>query len=342
MRATTARSRKGNMVFVRGPEGYIRQGPNGKSLVLKSKRVTRRYCGHYTRYGIYDYCYCFFHLIFFFVGKCPQQTRCPFIHDPKRRAICPRFLQNKCPKPANLCRLSHHPTPNIIPHCVHFQRGRCTNTECIFSHVHVRPDAPVCRAFAMEGYCSKGLECRDKHIHVCPEFAETGKCSNANCRLPHVARRSATDGKGAAGIIRPGTWVSTAYWHEQRKIQADNNNKRNTNRTLSNIPQPDNSNNSNSNTTTPRATREEEEEQGFVRLFDDSEEDEGWSQYLSQDHAQEESSELHFSDNDEEEEEEETSSEEDSGSDIDEEEEEEEEVDEYEIAEDDGDYVEGG
>lgn len=64
MRATTARSRKGNMVFVRGPEGYIRQGPNGKSLVLKSKRVTRRYCGHYTRYGIYDDCYCFFHLIF--------------------------------------------------------------------------------------------------------------------------------------------------------------------------------------------------------------------------------------------------------------------------------------
>ena len=43
------------MVFVRGPEGYVRQGPNGKSLVLKSKRVTRRYCGHYTRYGIYIY-----------------------------------------------------------------------------------------------------------------------------------------------------------------------------------------------------------------------------------------------------------------------------------------------
>lgn len=41
------------MVFVRGPEGYVRQGPNGKSLVLKSKRVSRRYCGHYTRYGMY-------------------------------------------------------------------------------------------------------------------------------------------------------------------------------------------------------------------------------------------------------------------------------------------------
>lgn len=53
MRSTTARSRKGNMVFVRGPEGYVRQGPNGKSLVLKSKRVSRRYCGHYTRYGMY-------------------------------------------------------------------------------------------------------------------------------------------------------------------------------------------------------------------------------------------------------------------------------------------------
>lgn len=295
--------------------------------------------------GCYD-----FNLILFPLGKCPQQPRCPFIHDPKRRAICPRFLQNKCPKPANLCRLSHQPTPNIIPHCVHFQRGRCTNTECIFSHVHVRPDAPVCRAFAMEGYCSKGLECRDKHIHVCPEFAETGKCSNANCRLPHVARRAATGGKGTAGIIRPGTWVSASYWHEQRKLQADNNSKRNANRTLSNIPQPSNSNSNSSdsnNTITPRPTREEEEQQGFVRLFDDSEEDEGWSQYLSQDHVQEESSQLHFSDNDEDEEDED-SSEEDSGSDMDEdqeeeeEEEEEEEVDEYEIAEDDGEYVEEG
>lgn len=207
----------------------------------------------------------------------------------------------------------------------------------------MRPDAPVCRAFAMEGYCSKGLDCRDKHIHVCPEFAETGKCSNANCRLPHVARRAATGGQGTAGIIRPGTWVSASYWHEQRKLQADNNNnnKRTANRTLSNIPQPSNSSDSNNNMTTPRPTREEEEQQGFVRLFDDSEEDEGWSQYLSQDHAQEESSQLHFSDNDEDEEDE-NSSGGDSDSNMDEvdEEDEDEEVDEYEIAEDDGEYVE--
>ncbi|KAI8142618.1 hypothetical protein BJV82DRAFT_481636, partial [Fennellomyces sp. T-0311] len=121
-------------------------------------------------------------------GKCPKGPRCTFLHDPSHRAICPRFLQNRCRKPASECRLSHTPSPNIMPHCVHFQRGRCTNSECIFMHVRVRPDAAVCRAFAMEGYCSKGLECRDKHVHVCPEFAETGKCSNANCRLPHVAR----------------------------------------------------------------------------------------------------------------------------------------------------------
>ena len=46
------RSKRGNMILVREPEGYVRQGRSGKSLVLKTKRTVRRSnCGMFTRYG---------------------------------------------------------------------------------------------------------------------------------------------------------------------------------------------------------------------------------------------------------------------------------------------------
>jgi hypothetical protein len=127
------RSQGGNMVFTRGPEGYVRQGRSGKSLVLNTQRTVKkpRYCGFFTRYG-----------------KCPNATHCPFIHDPNRRAVCPRFLQNRCKKP--VCKLSHIPNPNNMPHCVHFQKGLCKNDPCLYIHVRVSSDAPVCKAFAME------------------------------------------------------------------------------------------------------------------------------------------------------------------------------------------------
>ncbi|CEP10846.1 hypothetical protein [Parasitella parasitica] len=252
---------KGNMVFVRGPEGYVRQGRSGKSLVLNTHRCSikkLRNCGFFTRYG-----------------KCPNGARCPFVHDTSRRAICPRFLQNRCKKAASECRLSHTPNPHIMPHCVHFQKGHCMNDPCIYAHVLVSKDAPVCRAFAMEGYCPKGLECDEKHIHVCPEFAETGICSNANCRLPHVARRSANNrqDKQAAGIVRLGSWVSPQYYHAQKLARAEKR-KAIEEATAAKV------------WTRPaliqeekEQAREKEEQSGFVRLFDDSDDDDGWSQY---------------------------------------------------------------
>ncbi|KAI9311402.1 hypothetical protein BX666DRAFT_1842144, partial [Dichotomocladium elegans] len=304
------RSKKGNMILVRDPDGYIRQGPSGKSLVLKSKRAIKRYCGLFTRYG-----------------KCPKGIRCAFVHDPNHRAICPRFLQDRCKKPANLCNLSHTPTPHIMPHCVHFQRGRCTNASCPFMHVRVRPDAPVCRAFAMEGYCAKGLQCHDKHIHVCPEFAETGKCSNANCRLPHVARRTSQE-KGSAGVVRPGSWTSAAYEHAQRK-------KAMSEKQAKAQLKPHNMQEAFQNNDTPKPSREEEEEQGFVRLFDDSDDDEGWSQYSSRENDPVETEQLRFNDDDSGSDgDPETESEEEDEEEMMDEEEEEEEYEEYEIAED--------
>ncbi|KAI8994763.1 hypothetical protein BDB01DRAFT_846768 [Pilobolus umbonatus] len=257
------RTQRGNMVFIRHPEGYVRHGR--KSLILTTqKRHKPQYCGFYTRYG-----------------KCPKEGRCPFRHDPSRRAICPRFLLNRCKKNSNQCKLSHTPNEHIIPHCVHFQKGLCKNDPCIYSHVKVSNDAPVCKAFAMEGYCSKGNECEEKHVHVCPEFAETGKCSNANCRLPHVARRtterSSDSSTKTSGIIRLGSWVSPAYFHAQKEAIKEKRKAKEEVVASKVWVRPG------SETSKPVPAKTEKEGEGFVKLFDDSDDDDGWSQYQRDD-----------------------------------------------------------
>ncbi|KAI7861431.1 hypothetical protein BDF14DRAFT_1869661 [Spinellus fusiger] len=260
------RTKKGHMVFFRKPEGYVRQG---NSLVLSTKTRQKRSCGTYTRYG-----------------KCPREKHCAFQHDRARRAICPRFVRQQCSKTPEKCFLSHTPTPHIMPHCLYFQRERCTNDECLFPHVSVSPDAPVCKSFALEGYCSKGLSCHSKHVHVCPEFAESSKCSNANCRLPHVAQSDAKDSKGvgahsrkATGIVRPGQWMSNDYLYKQRMKKAEQKRSEDTKEDV--IPiQP---------------AHIVKEDEGYVPLFDD-EGDDVWFQKLNDN---EEPEALRFSDHDE-------------------------------------------
>lgn len=71
---------------------------------------------------------------------------------------------------------------------MHFLRGRCSNPDCRYAHIRVTPGAPVCRAFATLGYCEKGAECGERHVHECPDYANTGVCNKKRCRLPHVDR----------------------------------------------------------------------------------------------------------------------------------------------------------
>ena len=71
---------------------------------------------------------------------------------------------------------------------MHFLRGRCSNPECRYAHVHVTPGAPVCRDFATLGYCEKGAACEERHVHECPDYANTGVCNKKRCPLPHVDR----------------------------------------------------------------------------------------------------------------------------------------------------------
>jgi hypothetical protein len=110
------------------------------------------------------------------------------MHDPDKVAICKDYLlQGKCAF-GNSCDLSHEPTPNRVPACVHFLRGGCTNENCRYAHVKVNPNAPVCNDYARLGYCEKGIHCKERHITECPEYANTGVCTVEKCRLPHVDR----------------------------------------------------------------------------------------------------------------------------------------------------------
>ena len=108
-------------------------------------------------------------------------------HDPSKIAICWSFLHANCPHTAETCPLSHDPTPERTPPCVHFaNNGRCTRANCHFPHVHLGPREGICHDFAVLGYCEKGLDCDEQHVRRC--LAEKGKCTTNGCKLPHVIR----------------------------------------------------------------------------------------------------------------------------------------------------------
>ncbi|KAI9066982.1 hypothetical protein FKP32DRAFT_1589095 [Trametes sanguinea] len=122
-------------------------------------------------------------------GSCNRGLTCMYQHDPNKVAICWAFLQGNCPHSAETCPLSHDPTPERTPLCVHFaNNGRCTRPGCPFPHVRVGPREGICRDFAVLGYCEKGLDCDKQHVRECPDFAEKGQCTTKGCKLPHVIR----------------------------------------------------------------------------------------------------------------------------------------------------------
>ncbi|KAF5362503.1 hypothetical protein D9756_002291 [Leucocoprinus leucothites] len=125
-------------------------------------------------------------------GTCSRGLTCPYQHDPTKIAICWKFMQGDCPETADTCNLSHNPTPERTPLCVHFlNRGRCTKEKCLFPHVNVGKKEGVCKDFAVLGYCEKGVECDKNHVRECPEFEETGECRTRGCKLPHVIKANA-------------------------------------------------------------------------------------------------------------------------------------------------------
>ena len=102
--------------------------------------------------------------------------------------MCKDYLQSGCCPAGDSCDLSHEPTPERVPACLHFLRGKCANATCRYAHIRVNPAAPVCKNFAILGYCVLGVNCPERHVHECPDYANTGICRKTKCRLPHVDR----------------------------------------------------------------------------------------------------------------------------------------------------------
>ena len=48
-------------------------------------------------------------------------------------------------------------------HLSFFLQGRCTNSDCPYLHVELKPNAAPCAAF-LRGYCAAGVNCASKHF----------------------------------------------------------------------------------------------------------------------------------------------------------------------------------
>lgn len=125
-------------------------------------------------------------LSFYFVGQCPNKSGCPFVHSRSHLAICKKFLRGICPLTSNTCKLSHTPSPHTTPTCSHFQRAACNKDDCLYPHIRINPQAPICRPFATEGWCEAGIGCKNRHVWICPDFGTPTGC-NKKCGLAHVA-----------------------------------------------------------------------------------------------------------------------------------------------------------
>ena len=146
------------------------------------------------------------HVFFCYLGSCSRGLTCAYQHDPDKIALCWPFTQGSCPNSAETCNLSHDPTPERTPTCVHFaNNGRCNRENCPFPHVRLGPREGVCRDFAVLGYCAAGFDCPKQHVRECPDFAEKGTCTTKGCKLPHVIRanRKRQPGPGSTTPTSP-------------------------------------------------------------------------------------------------------------------------------------------
>lgn len=122
-----------------------------------------------------------------FAGSCPYGAKCRFDHNPDKVSMCKTFFRNGTCAKGDLCDLSHKPAYTRVPACTHFLNGNCTNDACRYAHVFPSSSgSAICRPFALLGYCEKGVECDKRHVVECPDYAETGDCTNKTCKLPHT------------------------------------------------------------------------------------------------------------------------------------------------------------
>ncbi|KAF2088069.1 hypothetical protein K490DRAFT_73063 [Saccharata proteae CBS 121410] len=169
-RATPKQTRIGGVTFFRSKNGNLYRAGLVKSKQNRRIQKINEPCPRFST-----------------TGTCSRGPQCSYLHDPEKIAICKDFLKGSCPL-GDSCDLSHEPTANRVPACLHFVRGNCTNDSCRYAHVKVNPSASVCRAFGRLGFCEKGINCTERHVFECPDYANSAVCRNPKCRLPHIDR----------------------------------------------------------------------------------------------------------------------------------------------------------
>ncbi|CAH1778977.1 unnamed protein product, partial [Owenia fusiformis] len=137
---------------------------------FKQDRRNERFCIFYNRFG-----------------RCNRGEKCPFVHDPKRIAVCTRFLRGTCQ--VDNCPFSHTVAMEKMPVCAYFLRGVCTKDSCPYLHVNVGKEAKICQDF-IKGYCRLADKCKKRHVLICEEFRDKGTCSKGNkCEMIHQKPR---------------------------------------------------------------------------------------------------------------------------------------------------------
>ncbi|XP_019849334.1 PREDICTED: zinc finger CCCH domain-containing protein 3-like [Amphimedon queenslandica] len=173
------------------PNSKIPHRPLSRSTTLKLKRanhvvqknVNRVWSAKRNGPHILRSQYCLYYNRF---GRCNRGDQCQYIHDPKRIAICSKFLRGKCENIDGSCPFSHNISKEKMPVCSFFLRGVCTRDNCPYLHVSVGPNAELCMDF-IKGYCPLGEDCKKQHTLTCPDYSRTGTCPRGkrHCPLKH-------------------------------------------------------------------------------------------------------------------------------------------------------------
>lgn len=78
-------------------------------------------------------------------GKCKERTRCKYVHDSSKVAVCPKWLQGRCADDA--CPLQHQLRPELMPVCSFFLQvcslGRIDVFACMLSAGSYRVQMPL-------------------------------------------------------------------------------------------------------------------------------------------------------------------------------------------------------
>ncbi|EDO15466.1 hypothetical protein Kpol_463p16 [Vanderwaltozyma polyspora DSM 70294] len=161
-------------------------------------------------------------LISNYIAVCPNfvkygqcfNNHCKLDHDDQVIALCRRNYSTRTCGDTQ-CLMNHNLkfNPYIVPDCMKYLTGTCKHKygyenyhrngdSCIYIHSkEVNPyreyPYPVCRQFAILGFCARGIHCLFKHLKDCPDFKVGAPCLIPRCNYIHKGSPSDPTMSGA-------------------------------------------------------------------------------------------------------------------------------------------------